>query len=176
MLCVATSMAEMNCRVRRSAAAHSSAAGTRTVLRVSPSNLRAYSRRPLSPRLRTASRIGRTTASASAMRAERRARSLPVSEDLRIRIMSHHYLVERVLNNSFGAGLLQARDDRSDGRFVENRVDCQPLLIAQMGNSWSLERRQDVDHSFEVVLMDVQHETHFAQRGDGAIEEELQIL
>src|SRR5688500_11840188 len=123
MFALAAETARTNPGLNCDAAAFNSAAGTRGVLRSKPSNLRAYSIRALSPRLRTFSRMGRTTSSASVKRAALRASSLPICDDSITRIMnqvSHHDLIERILHDSLSTGLFQAGNDDSYRRLVEN--------------------------------------------------------
>ncbi len=86
ILPAARNASRRNARSSAAAAASSSAAGTRTLRRVKPSNFRAYSSSAVSPRFRTASRIGRTVASASLSRAAFRRNRRPASLLCRMRI------------------------------------------------------------------------------------------
>ena len=155
ILFAATRIAERSSRFNPDAAAVNSACGTATVFRVRPSNLRAYSISAASPCVRTASRMGRTTASASAHRAARRFRMRSTWRLSTIRIIfrlirvhsrlfaakshsrpdpvfSHHDLVQRILHDPLRAGFLQPRDDGAHRRFIQDRVHRQPVLVAQV--------------------------------------------
>ena len=106
-----------------------------------PSNLRAYSSSARSPRLRTASRIGRTTASASANRAARaRQQAADVfafeDPDHRTILFSGYSTIP------CAARLLQPRNDVAHRGFIENGVHRQPLLVAQVRDGRPLQRRQ----------------------------------
>src|SRR5713101_6895770 len=145
-----------NSRDSFAAAALSSFAATRTLRRSSPSNRREYSSSARSPRLRTSARMGRTTASASLNLAALRANNRPTCFDSRIRIIpSHHYLIQRILDDPLRAGLLEARDDIAHGRLVENRIYRQPFVIAQMRDGGPLQRRKHIEHGAELILVHV---------------------
>src|SRR5512143_3026687 len=128
MLREASESARRNCGERRLAAACNSASGTATVRREKPSNLFAYSTSAASPRLRTASNIGRTAASASVNRAARRARIRPTAfaSTIRIIVRSHDDLVQRIFDNALRARFLQPGDDGAHCGLIEDGVHSQP--------------------------------------------------
>src|SRR4051812_6473837 len=117
----AASMAERNAGDRLSSAAFNSPGPTTTVFRSNLSNFFAYSSKALSPRLRTESRIGLTTASASANLAAFRASSFPTSVDSMIRIIGlHHNLVQRIFDDALCTGFLQPRNNVAHGSLVQD--------------------------------------------------------
>ncbi len=117
-------------------AARSSASGTRTLLRSSPSNLRAYSSSALSPRLRTASRIGRTTASASVK--PRRLARQQAADLFAVGRIRHHItiLFSGYSTIPCAARLLQPRNDVAH-RGSRPESYSPPAIPRRSGAKWS---------------------------------------
>ncbi len=90
---------------------------------------------------RTASRIGRTTASASPSRAALRASS--AADIFAFEDANHStILFSGYSTMPCAARLLQPRNDVAHGGFVQNGVHRQPLLVAEVRNGGPLQRGQ----------------------------------
>ena len=64
----------------------------------------------------------------------------------------HDDLVERILDDALGAGLLEARDDLAHHALLEDRVDGHPAAVAERRDRGLAQRGQHGEHGVEVAV------------------------
>src|SRR5690348_8466626 len=114
---------------------------------VRPSKRRAYASSARSPSRRTRSTIADTRRSTDALRRSPRSSSASMvfvwrKSMIRIRARSHHDLVQGVFDDPLGACALELRDQVADGALFENRIDGDPVLVAERRDRRTPERRK----------------------------------
>ena len=92
-----------------------------------------------------------------------------------MRIISGDNFVERVFHDSLSPRFLQARDDLTNRCLIQDGVNRDPILVAQLRNSRLFQGWKKSKNAVELRTMHVEHETDFAKCVDRALEERSNI-
>src|SRR5262245_9500561 len=146
----------------------------------SASNRCAYRVSASSPPRRTSFTIFATRFSVAASRARPGVRSARtdrrLSESTMVSMHSDHNLVERILHDALAPRRFHLRDQIADRAFLDDRIDGDPVGIAQRRDRRSLKRGKQRQHFLEIETPYIQHETHAALCLDGGAEQQRDIL